>query len=160
MAGRSKRHMGWPGLLGAAAVLAVAALAFYLSGFASAVRQDEPGRLARGHELYATYCAACHGVNREGQANWQQRGADGLLPAPPHDETGHTWHHPDQQLFQIIKLGTAALVGGDYKTTMIGFGDKLSDDEIMAILDYIKSTWPEPIGQRQAEITARAGQAQ
>jgi mono/diheme cytochrome c family protein len=151
--------LGWGSLLVAVAVLAVAALALYLGGFATALRQDNPQRLARGHELYGSHCAACHGANLEGQANWQQRGADGLLPAPPHDETGHTWHHPDQQLFQIIKFGTAALVGGDYKTSMIGFGDRLSDDDIGAILDYIKTGWPEPIRQRQAEVTTRAGQA-
>jgi mono/diheme cytochrome c family protein len=148
------------GPLVALTVLAVAALALYLGGVIAPARQDDPQRLARGFELYSTHCAACHGANLEGQANWQQRGADGLLPAPPQDETGHTWHHPDQQLFQIVKLGTAALVGGDYKTSMTGFGDRLSDDEIRAILDYIKSGWPEAIRQRQAEITSRAGQAQ
>jgi len=141
-------------------VLAVAALALYLGGVITPARQDDPQRLARGVELYGTYCAACHGANLEGQANWQQRGADGLMPAPPHDETGHTWHHPDQQIFQIIKLGTAALVGDNYKTSMTGFGDRLSDDEIGAILDYIKSGWPEAIRQRQAYVTTRAGQAQ
>jgi mono/diheme cytochrome c family protein len=107
--------------------------------------------------LYGEYCAACHGAELEGQANWRQRDADGLLPAPPHDETGHTWHHPDRQLFEITKLGTAALIGPNYQTTMGPFGELLSDDEIRAVLAYIKSRWPDNIRTRQADATARAG---
>ena len=136
-------------------VLTATAAAVYLPQ-----RRGEPQRQASGQQIYATYCAACHGADLEGQANWRVRGQDGLLPAPPHDESGHTWHHPDQQLLRIIEQGTAALVGGDYKTSMTGFADRLSDDEIAAVLDYIKSRWPEEIRRRQAEITARAGQAQ
>lgn len=119
----------------------------------------DAARLALGRQVYDGYCAACHGADLEGQVNWRRRGADGFLPAPPHDATGHTWHHPDEQLFAITKHGTAALAGADYKTTMIGFGDQLSDDEIGAVLDYIKSRWPADIRRRQAEITARARKA-
>lgn len=117
----------------------------------------DPARLALGRTLYGAYCAACHGAELAGQANWRQRDSDGLLPAPPHDETGHTWHHPDRQLFEITKRGTAALVGSDYQTAMAPFGELLSDDEIRAVLAYIKSRWPENIRARQAEATARAG---
>ena len=117
----------------------------------------DPAQLASGRRLYDENCAACHGTELEGQANWRQRDPDGLLPAPPHDETGHTWHHPDWQLFEITKRGTAALVGPDYQTAMGPFGDVLSDDEIRAVLAYIKSRWPENIRVRQAEITERAG---
>ncbi len=119
----------------------------------------DAARLALGRQVYDGYCAACHGVNLEGQANWRRRGADGLLPAPPHDAAGHTWHHPDEQLFAITKYGTAALAGADYKTAMIGFGDQLGDEEIGAVLDYITSRWPADIRRRQAEITARARKA-
>ena len=45
-----------------------------------------------GKKVYRTYCAVCHGKNLEGQPNWETFGADGRLPAPPHDESGHTWH--------------------------------------------------------------------
>jgi mono/diheme cytochrome c family protein len=109
-----------------------------------------------GRTLYGETCAACHGAELEGQANWRERDSNGLLPAPPHDETGHTWHHPDQQLFEITKRGTAALVGSDYQTAMGPFAEVLSDDEIWAVLAYIKSRWPENIRARQAEVTARA----
>lgn len=114
-------------------------------------------RLARGAQAYDEHCAACHGANLEGQRDWRKRGPDGLLPAPPHDATGHTWHHPDQQLFAITKYGTAALVGREYRTTMGGFGDVLDDDGIRDVLAFIKSRWPEEIRRRQAGITARAG---
>ena len=114
------------------------------------------GDLAQGARLYDEHCAACHGADLEGEPNWRQRRADGTLPAPPHDASGHTWHHPDQQLFDITKFGTAALVGGDYKSNMLGFGEVLSDDEIWAVLAYIRSRWPEEIQRRQREITSRA----
>jgi mono/diheme cytochrome c family protein len=115
--------------------------------------------LAEGARLYAAQCAACHGANLEGQANWRQRGPDGYLPAPPHDASGHTWHHPDQQLFEVTKQGTMALLGGDYKSNMRGFADDLSDEEIWGILRYIRSRWPEDIQRRQQELTARAAEA-
>jgi mono/diheme cytochrome c family protein len=119
-----------------------------------------PEHLALGRGVYQAHCATCHGADLEGQANWRKRGADGLLPAPPHDETGHTWHHPDGQLFVMTKHGTAALVGPGYETTMTGFGEVLSDTEIRAVLAYIKSRWPETIRRRQAGITARAAGAE
>ena len=123
---------------------------------------ERPGaeRLAVGRALYDAHCAACHGADLEGEANWRQRKPDGLLPAPPHDETGHTWHHPDPQLFIMTKFGTAALIGADYETVMTGFGERLDDGEIRAVLAYIKSRWPEKIRRRQAEISARAAQGQ
>ena len=46
-----------------------------------------------GQSLYAGACVSCHGANQEGQPNWQSPNADGVLPAPPHDGMGHTWHH-------------------------------------------------------------------
>ena len=108
--------------------------------------------LALGQELYLDSCASCHGVKLEGEPDWQSRSPNGYLPAPPHDETGHTWHHPTEQLFAITKLGTEAVVGGGYKSNMIGFGDVLSDDEIYAILAYIKSTWPDRIIDRHNQM--------
>jgi mono/diheme cytochrome c family protein len=117
----------------------------------------DSARLALGGALYGAHCAACHGAELEGEPNWRQRKPDGLLPAPPHDQSGHTWHHPDGQLFEITKRGTAALVGSDYRTAMGPFGAVLSDDEIRAVLAYIKSRWPETIRARQAGITERAG---
>lgn len=114
----------------------------------------DPTAVAEGSALYADYCAACHGVNLEGQPNWQVRDANGYLPAPPHDVTGHTWHHPTLLLFEITKYGTEAVVGGDYKSNMAGFGDVLSDRDILAVLAYIKSTWPRQITEQHDQMNA------
>ena len=134
-----------------------AGIAFYMfmqprAAEVSAVATFAP---AKGANLYAKHCAACHGADLQGQANWRSRKPDGRLPAPPHDETGHTWHHPDPVLFAITKFGTEAMSTPGYKSDMPGFGDLLDDPEIHAILDYIKSRWPDEIRRRQATITAR-----
>lgn len=112
--------------------------------------------VALGEQVYGQYCASCHGRNLQGQANWQTPLPSGVLPAPPHDESGHTWHHPDELLFDYTKRGGQALIGNSGKSGMPGFGAVLSDREIWAVLAYIKSTWPREIRQRQAEITASA----
>jgi mono/diheme cytochrome c family protein len=114
-------------------------------------------QVAAGQKIYAADCASCHGDKLQGQPNWKERKPDGKLPAPPHDATGHTWHHPDQQLFTIVKRGVAAIVP-NYQTDMIGFGDKLSDRDIGNVLAYIKSTWPADIQAKQAEMTRAAAQ--
>lgn len=96
----------------------------------------------RGKVVYAEQCSRCHGANLEGQPNWMERLPNGRLPAPPHDASGHTWHHSDAQLFKITKEGLAAIAPG-YQSDMPAFGALLSDDEIRAVLEFIKSTWPE-----------------
>ena len=109
-----------------------------------------------GERLYAGNCASCHGINLEGQPNWRSRGSDGKLPAPPHDKTGHTWHHGDALLFNYTKLGGTEVMkrqGIDFDSGMPGFGDILSDGEIQSILSFIKSTWPERERRVQAERT-------
>ncbi len=116
---------------------------------------DDAERLALGQRVYVDACASCHGENLEGQANWRIRNADGRLPAPPHDQTGHTWHHPDPMLFEMTKLGIEALAPEGYRSDMPGFAEDLSDEEIRAVLAFIKSTWPPQIRARQEEATKR-----
>ena len=110
--------------------------------------------LDQGADLYAENCASCHGADLEGQPDWRRRLDNGRMPAPPHDETGHTWHHADQQLFDITKNGLASVVPG-YESDMPEFDGILTDAEITAILGYIKSTWPERERNYQAEITSK-----
>ena len=102
-----------------------------------------------GKNVYAKNCASCHGVALGAQANWQQRDSDGYLPAPPHDETGHTWHHDTKMLFDYTKYGgqkTLAAVGvTDYNSGMPGYQDVLSDLQIWEVLAFIRSTWPKEI---------------
>jgi len=73
------------------------------------------------------------------------------MPAPPHDATGHTWHHSDKQLFDMTKRGPGALVPG-YQSDMPGFADKLRDADIWAVLSYIESTWPTDIRAKQQRM--------
>ena len=108
----------------------------------------DPALVGLGQTVYRQHCASCHGARMEGQPNWQERRADGRLPAPPHDETGHTWHHSDRQLFAITKRGVAGIVPG-YQSDMPAYADIISDREIWAALAYIKSSWPAAIRARQ-----------
>ena len=110
-----------------------------------------------GKAIYAQHCASCHGADLEGEANWQTPHEDGTYPAPPHDETGHSWHHPDQLLFDYTSKGGSAALGSDFKSNMPGFGDQLSDAEIRAVIDFIRSTWPDDIRHKQARQNRRAG---
>jgi len=104
-------------------------------------------QIALGQKVYAESCAACHGANLEGQPNWKRRLSNGRMPAPPHDETGHTWQHSDQSLFIMTKGGIGAVVSG-YESDMPAFESMLSDAEIAAVLAYIKSTWPKEMQKR------------
>jgi mono/diheme cytochrome c family protein len=107
------------------------------------VKDGKAAQIAQGHALYGVHCARCHGKNLEGQPNWKTPLPSGRLPAPPHDKTGHTWHHTDDALIGITKLGLKPFAGDNYESDMPAFGAILSDQEIEAILAYIKSTWPE-----------------
>ncbi|WP_249033306.1 c-type cytochrome [Silicimonas algicola] len=110
--------------------------------------------IAEGRQIYVDQCSACHGATLEGQPDWRSPLPSGRLPAPPHDATGHTWHHPDDVLLRIVREGTAAIVGGGYESDMPGFGDVLSDAEIRAVLEYIKSTWPKRERSYQESVSA------
>lgn len=107
-----------------------------------------------GQALYSQHCASCHGSNLEGQAAWQTPGENGVLPAPPHNETGHTWHHDNQLLFEYTRLGgkdaLAARGVTGFASGMPGFTDVLSEDSVWDVLAYIQSTWPESIRDIQA----------
>ncbi len=113
-------------------------------------------QISQGQVLYGTHCARCHGKNLEGQPNWKTPLSSGRLPAPPHDKTGHTWHHTDEALKGITKLGLKPFAGDNYESDMPAFGAILSDREIEAILTYIKSTWPERENAYQEEITQQS----
>ena len=142
---------------GAAAIgFAVAAAAVLL-----AWPRDDPARIAAGRAVYDRHCASCHGAKLEGEPNWREKKPTGRMPAPPHDASGHTWHHSDAVLFGITKFG---LVPGKYappgyESDMPGFGGALADDEILAVIAYIKSTWPDEIRRAQDDADARARRA-
>lgn len=132
------------------AISIVAAAYFLLTQPAGALfNPDDPALVAQGKAIYFAHCASCHGRNLEGQPNWRGYDKDGYLPAPPHDETGHTWHHPDRLLFAITKFGVAKAANlKNYKTRMPVFDDVLTDEEIVAALSYIKAQWPKDLRRR------------
>jgi mono/diheme cytochrome c family protein len=113
-------------------------------------------RIAAGERVYAAQCAACHGANLEGQPNWTTRRDNGRLPAPPHDESGHTWHHPSTQLFELTKHGLVPPnAPAGYQSDMPAFKDVLSDADIWAVLAYIKSRWPAHVRERHDALDAQ-----
>ena len=150
-----------PLLLSASGVLLVGAVVFYLSLLVNkaeggmSLHYKDSDVVDLGTSVYAKNCASCHGVALEGQANWRRRDVDGYLPAPPHDETGHTWHHPDSYRFLMTKYGIEEMIGKSYPNNMPVFEDKLTDDEIIAALSYIKSTWSGRIQRKHDQINAR-----
>jgi len=141
-------------LAAAMALLAAGAalLWFGLYPQAPAIDPDDPSQVALGERIYAAHCAMCHGANLEGQPNWMDHKPNGRLPAPPHDVSGHTWHHPDQQLMLITKKGLSAVVPG-YQSDMPAFESVLSDAEIAAVLAFIESRWPSDTRERQKALT-------
>jgi len=141
----------------------VAAILLMAASLSDLIASDEPTKpdpndpalTARGKVVYAEHCASCHGANLEGQPNWRHLLPNGRLPAPPHDASGHTWHHSDKQLFDMTKIGPAGLVPG-YQSDMPGFKDILVDADIWAVLSFIESTWPADIRERQQRLNRKA----
>ncbi len=122
-------------------------------GIRTELKADDLAIVLSGESIYQAQCAACHGANLEGQPEWRTRDANGFLPAPPHDESGHTWHHADDLLFEITKYGPAVVIGDNaYQSNMPGYKELLTDDEIVAVLSYIKHTWPEEQRSWQEQV--------
>ena len=95
---------------------------------ASAQTSATPETVAAGQQLYLKNCASCHGRNGQGGPG------NDLIPAAP-GLTGDKWDHgsTDQAIFDNIKNGIAP----DFN--MVPFKDKLKDDEIRAIVAFIRS---------------------
>lgn len=138
------------------AVAAVAGILVFMDRDTPLLRPGDKVLVARGAQIYAQNCASCHGDNLEGAPDWQTRRADGKLPAPPHDETGHTWHHGDQVLFDLTKYGLAAMLNEDYATDMPVYDGVLPDQDIVAVLSFIKSRWPAEVQSRHDQVNATA----
>lgn len=113
----------------------------------------DPQKVAQGRTLYNQYCAACHGANGEGQPDWKIPNEDGSFKPPPHDNSGHTWHHADDLLLEIVTEGS------DFpQSQMPTFGEQLTDDEVKAILEYLKSWWGAEERAFQWQVTWQAQQ--
>ena len=116
------------------------------------ITRDSTLMIARGKIIYESNCVSCHQVNLVGAENWKGLDEDGHRKAPPLNGTGHTWHHDDATLHNIIKYGLAKIVN-NYEGKMIGFGDKINDKQIDSVLSYIKSHWEDEIYERQISIS-------
>ena len=141
-----------------ACLLALGGCDFFASApQAFRLQPDDAQVLALGQKVYQAQCAACHGAQLQGQPNWRERDASGRLPAPPHDASGHTWHHPEEVLFRITKYGVAKAANlKDYDSAMPAYEGVLSDAEIVAVLSWIKSQWPQRVRAANDEVDEAA----
>ena len=116
------------------------------------ITRDSTLMIARGKIIYESYCVSCHQVNLIGAENWKGVDEDGHRKAPPLNGMGHTWHHDDATLHNIIKYGLVKLIK-DYKGKMLGFEDNLKDKDIDSVLSYMKSFWPDDVYQQQINLS-------
>lgn len=128
------------------------AVALLLLVFACTPPLPRPeARVTRGEAIYNATCIACHGGPTGGS----------MMDYPPrHNASGHTWHHPDCELKTVIKDGGNAMteqmrrmMAPPGAPTMPVFRDRLSDEEIDAVLAFIKTMWTEDERRFQEQIT-------
>ena len=117
------------------------------------------GSIEQGRAIYSTECSACHGENGQGQVDWHITNPDGTFPAPPLNGDGHAWHHSDGLLYLIVNEGGATQESPavpSFKSAMPPFDDRLSHQEIIDAITYIKSLW----GDKEARgVVKRESQA-
>jgi mono/diheme cytochrome c family protein len=104
-------------------------------GNAPAPPDLDSGSVEVGRGLYTERCASCHGADLAGDPDWKTPNPDGSYPPPPHDSTGHTWHHSDRLLVDIVRNGS-----GFEQSRMPTFSD-LSVEQVLSIVEYLKTTW-------------------
>ncbi|MGE5169224.1 MAG: c-type cytochrome [Rudaea sp.] len=142
----------------AAVAMILGVMAFAACGNDERADPRDARQVASGKAIYERECASCHGRNLEGQPAWRTRLPNGRLPAPPHDDSGHTWHHADDVLFGITKLGMAPPYAPEgYASDMPSFAAKLGDRQIWDVLAYIKSRWSPRAREAQARIQQQRG---
>ena len=147
-------------MLGAVLVLLIGAIAWLRSapGSVSAPSFTPDPKLSsqarRGFDVYVANCASCHGGPTGG----------GMMDYPPrHNASGHTWHHPDCELKQIVRDGSnemtdmmRQMMAPSNAPTMRPFKDRLSDEEIDAVLAFIKTMWTPEERDAQATVTRQS----
>ena len=134
--------------------IVTALLALAVGIHANAARAaDKTARdgLAVGRAVYESACASCHGARGEGAANWQEPDANGEMPAPPHDASGHTWKHSDAMLYRIVQQGWRDPFNKTQRLTMPAFEGQLSREQTIAVIGYLKTLWKPEQRQVQAE---------
>lgn len=147
--------MGWVAVGCISAVVLVAAITIAYLNLTADPAEDslDPAQVERGASTYLANCASCHGATGEGHPGWRIRNPDGTFNAPPHDSSGHTWHHADGQLFNIVKNGGQVYASPGMTSRMPGFGGQLSDREIRDVIAYVKSFWGADELRYQSEVS-------
>ena len=135
----------------------IAATCMIFSCSAAYGQEIMTGRELAGRSTYVKYCASCHGESAEGQANWELTNESGELPAPPHNEGGHTWRHSDQDLVKIITDGWRDPFNRTQRLTMPGFKGVLTSSEIKNVVDYLRTLWTsdQQTFQREQSMSER-----
>ncbi len=139
-------------------LLLIAAGQVLAGGFTpgDAKQVHEQVQLQEGEIIYQQYCAGCHGVQGEGQPNWERQNALGELPAPPHNMEGHTWKHSDAMLYRIISEGWRDPWNKTERLTMPAFGNILTPLQIKLVTNYLKTLWTPEQRQHQKEESVDA----
>lgn len=107
--------------------------------------QSDQEVVARGEQLYAASCVQCHGGPAGGR----------ISDIPPrHNAQGHTWHHADCLLTDIVLDGFPPRQGASDDEIMPAFRDELTGAEADVILTYLKTWWTDEQRRSQAEVTA------
>lgn len=103
---------------------------------------DSP-QVVRGRAIYDQHCAECHGAQGKGPiGDWRIRDAEGKFPPPPLDDSAHAWHHPTAVLLEVVREGSPQGQGN-----MPAWKEKLSEQEMLDVVAYIKSLWSDPVYQ-------------
>jgi len=158
LAGRLARVIGWLSIaasLTAAIVVGWGAARVPPSAATHIADANDTAMVSRGKRIYAVHCASCHGRYLQGQPLWQLVDDYAGRRAPAQDETGHTWQHSDEDLFEVTKYGRFASAPSRYVSYMPAFRDELSDQQILATLAFIKARWP--LGLRVAQAMLNPG---
>jgi putative copper export protein/mono/diheme cytochrome c family protein len=133
------RRVRWPAVAGAVVVawfavphLDLLFVEAYPTSFYHSPSEFAATGIASASALFPTECASCHGVAGRGDGPLAAS-----LPEPPADLTAeHLFGHSDGELFWWLSHGIEAPDGG---MAMPGFADHLSDDQLWALIDYIKA---------------------
>jgi mono/diheme cytochrome c family protein len=109
-------------------------------------------QLYLAQQNYNKLCAHCHGWAGDGQPPLTIESTEqhGYHIVPRHNSTGHTWQHPDQILFEVIKYGVQAPTN---LYPMSPFDEHFTDDEIFGIIEYIKQWWTDDQRRQQSTLT-------
>lgn len=114
----------------------------------------DPSQVRLGRQVYQqANCGLCHAANAGGAPNWQTPDAQGNLGAPPQNDNGHTWHHSDRVLYEMIRDGMRDPLRPNSPLRMPAWGNKLTDARIRAVIEYFKSLWSKENREYQWEQT-------